>query len=81
MGLRDALTNTWGKILIIFLPFFLAGMVGSIKLVERVTQLERETVRLQTTQVTHDELKPQLDLILREITGLREDLRDLRRVR
>lgn len=74
MTLRDALGNTWGKILMaLLLPAILAG-VALVREHEKVAQLEAIT----QTHVTRVEVQGQYEAILREIAALREDVRDLR---
>ena len=78
MSLREALDNTWGKIIMVALPMLIAGFIIGITIREKVAQLEIDVAEVRASQVTREELRPALDGILRELTGLREDLRALR---
>ena len=74
MSLRDALRNTWGKILLaLLLPALLAG-AALIRNHERLNRLEADSAN----HVTRVEVQIQLEAILRELAALREDVRDLR---
>ena len=77
MTIRQALGNTWGKIILVMLPLAVVASVALIRTHEKVTRLETTT----ELQVTRTELQGQLEAILRELAALREDVRDLRRVR
>ena len=81
MSVSDALKNTWGKILLVVLPTALIAAATLVTMREKVARLEVDVRGVQGSQVTREELRGQTDAILREIAGLRQDVRDLRRPR
>lgn len=81
MAWRDAMGNTWGKILVTLLPLLAVGIVATITLREKVSRLEADVVEAKARYVTREEVQGKLDAILRELGALREDYRDLRRPR
>ena len=73
--------NTWGKIILIVVPLVIGGFIAGVRMNEKVTRLETDFREARNSHVTRAELQGQLDAILRELAGLREDVRDLRRSR
>ena len=61
----------------VVLPLAILASVALIRNQERIAQLENAA----KNHVTRVEVEPQLQLILRELAALREDVRDLRRTR
>ena len=81
MTLRVAISNTWGKLIVVMLPLLVVGFVAMITLREKVARLEADEVEARAHYITREEVGAKLDAILRELANLREDHRDLRRLR